>query len=189
MIELKNDMTKNELLASQNSNNQKAWRATPIGVMSIYPVPYSIAPPQGYLDAIGQNVSRTTYAELFALYGTTHGAGNGTTTFTLPDMRKRAAVGFDPSTAPYNVVGNKIGSETQALRAAIGAINNNLGALSYKTENPIPDVNYNNGYGVVGTPPPASTGINHSTLVKRSDGAEPSTLSPSLVTRFIIAAL
>lgn len=40
----------------------------------------------GELGADGSDVSRTTYAALFALVGTTFGAGNGTTTFTLPDM-------------------------------------------------------------------------------------------------------
>lgn len=44
-------------------------------------------PPTGWLKANGQLVSRTTYAALFAALGTTYGAGNGTTTFTLPDYR------------------------------------------------------------------------------------------------------
>lgn len=44
-------------------------------------------PPSGYLKANGAAVSRTTYAALFAAIGTTFGAGNGTTTFNLPDLR------------------------------------------------------------------------------------------------------
>jgi phage-related tail fiber protein len=43
--------------------------------------------PTGYLKANGANVSRTTYAALFGAIGTIYGAGNGSTTFTLPDMR------------------------------------------------------------------------------------------------------
>jgi phage-related tail fiber protein len=43
--------------------------------------------PTGYLKANGANVSRTTYAALFAAIGTLWGAGDGSTTFTLPDMR------------------------------------------------------------------------------------------------------
>lgn len=39
----------------------------------------------GELKADGSAISRTAYAELFALYGTTYGAGNGTTTFNLPN--------------------------------------------------------------------------------------------------------
>lgn len=43
----------------------------------------------------GATVSRTTYASLFAIYGTTYGVGDGSTTFTLPDFRNRALWGAD----------------------------------------------------------------------------------------------
>lgn len=43
--------------------------------------------PTGYLKANGALVSRTTYADLFAVIGTTFGAGDGSTTFALPDLR------------------------------------------------------------------------------------------------------
>lgn len=52
-------------------------------------------PPTGWLMMYGQNISRSTYASLFALYGTTYGAGDGSTTFTLPDYRGRAPFGKD----------------------------------------------------------------------------------------------
>lgn len=47
----------------------------------------------------GAEVSRTTYAELFAVYGTTYGIGDGSTTFNLPDFRNRAIWGS--TTAGY----------------------------------------------------------------------------------------
>jgi microcystin-dependent protein/uncharacterized protein YjbI with pentapeptide repeats len=43
--------------------------------------------PAGWLAANGTAVSRTTYATLFSAIGTIYGAGNGSTTFTLPDLR------------------------------------------------------------------------------------------------------
>lgn len=43
--------------------------------------------PSGWLAANGAAVSRTTYAALFAAIGTTYGAGDGSTTFALPDLR------------------------------------------------------------------------------------------------------
>ena len=43
--------------------------------------------PSGWLAANGSAVSRTTYAALFAAIGTTYGAGDGNSTFTLPDLR------------------------------------------------------------------------------------------------------
>ena len=43
--------------------------------------------PTGWLSADGSAVSRTTYATLFSAIGTTYGAGDGSTTFGLPDLR------------------------------------------------------------------------------------------------------
>lgn len=51
--------------------------------------------PEGYLFIHGQAVSRTTYAALFAVIGTTYGAGDGSTTFNLPDARGRVVAGKD----------------------------------------------------------------------------------------------
>ena len=52
-------------------------------------------PPTGYLKANGATVSRTTYAALFAAIGTTFGAGDGSTTFVLPDLRGEFVRGWD----------------------------------------------------------------------------------------------
>jgi microcystin-dependent protein len=52
-------------------------------------------PPRGYLEANGQAVSRTTYAELFAAIGTAYGTGNGSTTFNVPDLRGEFIRGWD----------------------------------------------------------------------------------------------
>jgi phage-related tail fiber protein len=43
--------------------------------------------PAGWLKANGSQISRTAYSSLFANIGTTYGTGNGSTTFTLPDLR------------------------------------------------------------------------------------------------------
>lgn len=55
------------------------------------------AAPLGWLRCNGQTVSRTQYARLFAAIGTTYGAGNGTTTFNLPDLRAEFIRGLDDS--------------------------------------------------------------------------------------------
>lgn len=52
-------------------------------------------PPSGWLKANGAEVSRTTYADLFAAIGTTFGAGNGSTTFRVPDLRGEFIRGWD----------------------------------------------------------------------------------------------
>lgn len=73
--------------------------------------------PTGYLLCDGSNVSRTTYAALFAAIGTTWGAGDGSTTFGLPDFRRRVAVGSGGSGSGTlgNSVGNTGGAETHTL--------------------------------------------------------------------------
>lgn len=55
--------------------------------------------PTGWLICDGQAVSRTTYATLFSVIGTTYGSGDGSTTFNLPDMRGRTAIGVGNGTA------------------------------------------------------------------------------------------
>ena len=52
-------------------------------------------PPEGWLECKGQAVSRTTYAALFAAIGTTFGAGDGSTTFNVPDLRGEFIRGWD----------------------------------------------------------------------------------------------
>lgn len=49
--------------------------------------------PTGFLLCNGAAVSRTIYAALFAVIGTTFGSGDGTTTFTLPDLKNKFPIG------------------------------------------------------------------------------------------------
>lgn len=51
--------------------------------------------PSGYIKANGATISRTTYASLFAAIGTTFGAGDGSTTFAVPDLRGEFLRGWD----------------------------------------------------------------------------------------------
>ena len=53
-------------------------------------VPWSYSSiPNGFLECDGTAVSRSTYAALFAVVGTTYGSGNGSTTFNVPDLKDR----------------------------------------------------------------------------------------------------
>jgi len=53
------------------------------------------APNSNFVLPVGQAISRTTFAAYFSLVSTTFGAGNGTTTFNVPDLRSYALVGLD----------------------------------------------------------------------------------------------
>jgi microcystin-dependent protein len=71
--------------------------------------------PNGWLLADGAAVSRTTYAELFAVYGTKYGAGDGSTTFNLPNVKGRVLVGRDGAQTEFDVLGETGGVKTHAL--------------------------------------------------------------------------
>ena len=53
--------------------------------------------PTGYLECDGSAISRTTYSDLFATIGTTWGAGDGSSTFNVPDLRGEFIRGWDNS--------------------------------------------------------------------------------------------
>ena len=72
--------------------------------------------PTNWLLCDGSIVSRTTYASLFAAIGTTYGAGDGTTTFQLPDLRGRVPVGKNGGS--FGSLGASGGEETVTLTAA-----------------------------------------------------------------------
>nr|WP_249208867.1 tail fiber protein [Magnetospirillum sulfuroxidans] len=75
--------------------------------------------PAHWLICDGAVVSRTTYAALFTVLGATFGAGDGSTTFALPDLRGRAAIGAGLGTNLTNrTIGGKIGTETHILSIA-----------------------------------------------------------------------
>ena len=70
----------------------------------------------GWLKCDGRAVSRITYADLFATIGISFGAGNGTTTFNLPDARGRVigAIGTGSGLTARSL-GHKEGTETHTL--------------------------------------------------------------------------
>lgn len=66
------------------------WADAPIGCIQAYG---GATAPDGWLICNGAAVSRTTYAALFAVVGTSFGAGDGSTTFNIPDLREATVKG------------------------------------------------------------------------------------------------
>jgi hypothetical protein len=66
--------------------------ATPVGAVHYFAIDWA---PTGWLKANGAAISRTAYANLFAALGTRFGAGDGKTTFNLPDLRGEFLRGWD----------------------------------------------------------------------------------------------
>lgn len=87
--------------------------AVAVGVVVFRPVS-SI--PSGYLLCNGQAVSRTIYANLFAIFGTTFGTGDSSTTFNLPDLSGKFLTGSGPG--GLKPLGSTGGADTVTLSEA-----------------------------------------------------------------------
>ena len=96
--------------------------STPTGIVEPYA---GVGAPAGWLLCAGQAISRTDYAPLFAVLGTTYGAGDGSTTFNIPDLRGRTVAGLDNMNGTdagrlswSNSLGTSGGSQTHELTAS-----------------------------------------------------------------------
>lgn len=85
--------TSGKVLTSSGAGSAVTW-ANPTPTGSVIAFAGQIAP-SGWLLCQGQAVSRTTYADLFDIIGTTYGVGDNSTTFNLPDLRAEFVRGWD----------------------------------------------------------------------------------------------
>jgi len=160
--------------------------------------------PSGFLLCNGAAVSRSTYSALFAVIGTTYGSGDGSTTFNVPDLQDRTAVGA--SVANSKSLAQTIGANTVTPTGNIGG----SVAATTLTTNQIPSHTHGvQGYSggcspfpttvqapamsqAVGTPQTgqslaAGGGQSHShNLSANFVGSASSVLQPSLVLNYII---
>jgi microcystin-dependent protein len=96
-------------------SNPQSWGPIPLpaGVMMEYGG--ATAPP-GWLLCDGSAISRTIFAALYAVIGTTYGAGDGSVTFNLPDARGRTMIGAGQGTGlSSRTLGAKGGEESHVL--------------------------------------------------------------------------
>lgn len=92
----------------------------PTGMIAFF---HATTPPEGWLPCNGQNVSRTTYANLFAVIGTTYGSGDGSTTFALPNLHHR----FLEGTTTASEVGQRVEAGLPNISGEF-ELNNNQGS-------------------------------------------------------------
>lgn len=71
--------------------------------------------PEGYLLCQGQAVSRAGYARLYAVIGVIYGAGDGSTTFNLPDYRGRGPMGLSASQSQFATPGQRGGESSHTM--------------------------------------------------------------------------
>lgn len=102
----------NKLWNNDADFDTRITQAAPVGEISAYG---GSSAPSGWLICDGSAVSRTTYAALFAILGTVYGAGDGSTTFNLPNLKGKVPVGKDSAQTEFDVVGETGGAKTHTL--------------------------------------------------------------------------
>lgn len=93
-------------------NKTYADAVVPTGVMWQWTTPTA---PSGFVLCDGSAISRTTYADLFAVIGTNYGVGNGSTTFNIPDMKGKLPVGLDSGQTEFDALGETGGAKTHTI--------------------------------------------------------------------------
>ena len=136
--------------------------ALPIGSI----VPYTSSTiPDNWFVCEGQAISRTEYSELFEVLGTTYGAGDGSTTFNLPNLKGRVPVGKNNSDSDFNALGKTGGEKTHTLTA---------------DELPVSSL-----INVAGT---ITVGSGNGTIKSRTQSGSHNNLQPYIVLNYIIKA-
>lgn len=148
--------------------------------------------PSGWFLCSGQAISRITYANLFSVLGTTYGAGDGSTTFNLPDCRGRVIAGKDDMgglsagrlTSPLNgaILGAAGGAQSHILTAAqTPSLTGTTSTAGLHTHTLINGTNVvrrtGTAYARVG-----STGYNHYTVSVLEGGAHTHTVTVNTTT-------
>ena len=127
-----------------NENFDKIDATSITGVVQLFA---GSSAPNGWLICNGQAVSRITYAALYAVIGTTYGAGDGSTTFNIPNLVNKTVRGS-------NSLGKTGGVDTVTLSTAqmpahthgVGTLaTNNTGAHTHSLS-PLSQINYNETY-------------------------------------------
>jgi microcystin-dependent protein len=159
----------------------------PVGVI----LPYGgIIVPPFCLAPFGQNVSRTTYADLFSAYGTTYGAGDGSTTFGVPDLRGRVIAGQDDmgGTSANRLTGASGGVDGDVLGGTGGAETHTLTVTQMPSHvHQIANRSAPGAGGADGAVNNVALGNPINTTATGGDGAH-NNVQPTLVLNYIIYA-
>ena len=148
--------------------------------------PWAVTTIPGWaLELNGQAVSRTTYSGLFALWGTTFGVGNGTTTFNVPDWTGRVPVGYKSGDANFGTLGAAVGAATHShtLTTAVAAIYVALAKYRVAVSNWVATNTSN-----LTAPGGSSTSQGNGVALEGSTDAS-SSIQPSVVVKWIVCAV
>jgi microcystin-dependent protein len=130
------------------------------GIPTATIVPWSKSSvPSGFLECNGAAVSRSTYSDLFSAIGTTYGAGDGSSTFTLPDLQDNVAIGKSGTKALASTGGANTVASSGSVSGTVGDTALTTAQLPSHTHNPV-SVTINKNIGSqVGENQAGQTGI------------------------------
>lgn len=125
--ELTMDTTKKEVRIHDGTTAGGKTVSAPTGLIASFG---GSTAPDGWLVCDGSAVSRTDYADLFAVIGTTYGSGDGNSTFNLPDISDCFVQGGTPGTTHSAGLPNITGSYTSDFIIALKNNSQCIGAIS-----------------------------------------------------------
>ena len=161
----------------------KSGDTLPIGSM----IPYGDnTAPANWLVCDGSAVSRTTYADLFAVIGTSYGEGDGSTTFNLPNKKGKVSVGLDTEDTDFNEIGKTGGEKTHKLTIAEMPSHEHLFKFTYEID--APAQHYGTGQIYFGTERNYNAGNNSNHTESDGGDAPHNNLQPYEVDCWIIKA-
>lgn len=115
--------------------------------------------PSGFLECNGQAVSRTTYADLFAVISTTYGVGDGSTTFNVPDLTDRVIVHSSPTKALASTGGANTVASTGNVGGTVGNTTLTTPTIAAHTHPNMPPASTPPARVLYGTPETPPTGM------------------------------
>lgn len=140
--------------------------------------------PSNWVLCDGSAISRTTYADLFAILGTTYGAGDGSTTFNVPNLKGRVPVGLDSTQTEFDARGETGGAKTHTLTAAEQASM----SIYYGTPSPADQYRVGAGGALGGYVGPGVSSVNngYGSLTALGGGGAHNNLQPYITLNYII---
>ena len=120
------------------------WADCPVGTINAYG---GATAPDGWMLCQGQAVSRTEYADLFAVIGTVFGSGDGSTTFNVPDFRGEFLRGAGTNSHSGQGNGGSVGTHQDGTTVVTSIMGNGYGVIYNMTNGTVASSTYDKWVG------------------------------------------